>query len=77
MRPASIADLFRNGLRARQTIGTDASDDTARMYGQLMCIVGDEWPCCRDALLAWLDPANFSSDGTALHGLVELRTRLG
>ncbi len=40
-------------------------------------IVGDEWPCCRDALLAWLDPANFSSDGTALHGLVELRTRLG
>lgn len=36
-------------------------------------IVGDEWPSCRDALLAWLDPANFGSDGTALHGLAELR----
>jgi RimJ/RimL family protein N-acetyltransferase len=39
-------------------------------------IVGDEWPRCRDALLAWLDRANFASDGTALHGLAELRGRL-
>ena len=39
-------------------------------------IVDDEWPRCRDALLAWLDVANFSSDGTALHGLAELRNRL-
>jgi RimJ/RimL family protein N-acetyltransferase len=39
-------------------------------------IVGDEWPACRDALLAWLDPANFAADGTALHGLAELRGRL-
>ncbi len=23
-------------------------------------IVGDEWPACRDALLAWLAPANFA-----------------
>jgi RimJ/RimL family protein N-acetyltransferase len=38
-------------------------------------IVGDEWPPCRDAMLAWLDPANFGSDGTALHGLAELRNR--
>jgi RimJ/RimL family protein N-acetyltransferase len=38
-------------------------------------IVGDEWPSCRDALLAWLDPSNFGSDGTALHGLAELRAR--
>jgi RimJ/RimL family protein N-acetyltransferase len=37
-------------------------------------IVGDEWPRCRDALLAWLDPGNFASDGTALHGLAELRS---
>ena len=36
-------------------------------------IVGDEWPPRRDALLAWLDPSNFGSDGTALHGLAELR----
>lgn len=39
-------------------------------------IVDDEWPCCRDALLAWLEPANFAADGTALHGLAELRRRL-
>jgi len=39
-------------------------------------IVGDEWPRCRDALLAWLDPANFSADGSALHGLAELRAAL-
>jgi RimJ/RimL family protein N-acetyltransferase len=36
-------------------------------------IVGDEWPACRDALLTWLDPANFAPDGTALRGLAELR----
>jgi RimJ/RimL family protein N-acetyltransferase len=36
-------------------------------------IVGDEWPPCRDALLAWLDAANFADDGTALKGLAELR----
>lgn len=38
-------------------------------------IVGDEWPPCRDALIAWLDPANFAPDGTAQHGLAELRRR--
>lgn len=38
-------------------------------------IVGDEWPPCRDALMAWLDPANFAPDGTAQHGLAELRGR--
>jgi RimJ/RimL family protein N-acetyltransferase len=36
-------------------------------------ILDDEWPRCRDALIRWLDPANFSPDGTALHGLAELR----
>jgi RimJ/RimL family protein N-acetyltransferase len=39
-------------------------------------IIGDEWPRCRDALLAWLDPGNFAADGTALRGLAELRGRL-
>ena len=36
-------------------------------------IVGDEWPPVRDALLAWLDPANFAPDGTARRGLAEIR----
>ena len=39
-------------------------------------IVGEEWPRCRDALLAWLDPSNFSSDGTAISGLADLRAKL-
>jgi RimJ/RimL family protein N-acetyltransferase len=36
-------------------------------------ITAEEWPRCRDALLAWLDPANFAPDGTALQGLAALR----
>lgn len=37
-------------------------------------IVGDEWPSCRGALLAWLDPANFAADGTSRRGLAEIRS---
>src|SRR6185312_1687434 len=40
-------------------------------------IVGDEWPPCRDALLAWLDPANFAADGSAIQGLADLRADPG
>jgi len=36
-------------------------------------IVGDEWPRCRDALAAWLDPGNFGADGVAVRGVRELR----
>ena len=36
-------------------------------------IVGDEWPRCRDAVLAWLEPGNFATDGTALRSLADLR----
>lgn len=32
-----------------------------------------EWPRCRDTLAAWLDAANFGTDGTALRGLAEIR----
>lgn len=39
-------------------------------------IVGDEWPRARDAMLAWLDPANFGPDGTALLGMAEIRAGL-
>ncbi|MCW3477068.1 GNAT family N-acetyltransferase [Limobrevibacterium gyesilva] len=40
-------------------------------------ITDSEWPRCRDAILAWLDPANFAPDGTALRGLAEIRAGLG
>ena len=36
-------------------------------------ILEDEWPACRNALAAWLDPANFAADGTALRSLADLR----
>ena len=36
-------------------------------------ILADEWPRCAAALAAWLDPANFGPDGTALRGLAEIR----
>ena len=39
-------------------------------------ITDDEWPRCRDALLAWLDASNFAPDGTARRGLAELRAAL-
>lgn len=39
-------------------------------------ILDDEWPSCRDALRAWLDPANFAHDGTARRGLAEIRASL-
>ena len=37
-------------------------------------IVGDEWPPARNALAAWLDPSNFSPDGTALRSLAAIRS---
>jgi RimJ/RimL family protein N-acetyltransferase len=39
-------------------------------------ILEDEWPRCRDAILAWLDPASFAPDGTAKRGLAEIRAAI-
>jgi RimJ/RimL family protein N-acetyltransferase len=39
-------------------------------------ILGDEWPRCRDAILAWLAPGNFAPDGTARRGMAEIRASL-
>jgi RimJ/RimL family protein N-acetyltransferase len=36
-------------------------------------IVGDEWPRCRQALEAWLEPGNFDADGRERRSLAELR----
>jgi RimJ/RimL family protein N-acetyltransferase len=40
-------------------------------------IIEHEWPPCRDALLAWLAPANFGPDGTAKRGLAAIRAGFG
>lgn len=37
-------------------------------------ITDAEWPSRRDAILAWLAPANFAPDGTARQSLAALRT---
>ncbi|HEY0419301.1 MAG TPA: GNAT family protein [Acetobacteraceae bacterium] len=39
-------------------------------------IIDSEWPRARDAMLAWLAPANFAPDGTALRGMAEIRATL-
>jgi RimJ/RimL family protein N-acetyltransferase len=36
-------------------------------------ILAEEWPRCRDALLAWLDDANVGPDGSTRRGLAEIR----
>jgi RimJ/RimL family protein N-acetyltransferase len=36
-------------------------------------ILADEWPHRRDALLAWLDPANFDTEGNAKRSLGAIR----
>jgi RimJ/RimL family protein N-acetyltransferase len=39
----------------------------------MFSILAEEWPACRDALMAWLDPANFAADGAALRGVADIR----
>ena len=36
-------------------------------------ILADEWPSRRDAILAWLDPANAEDSGTTRRGLASFR----
>jgi len=36
-------------------------------------ILDEEWPVRRDALQAWMDPSNFSPDGTAIRSVAEIR----
>ena len=39
-------------------------------------MLGDEWPVCRNALLAWLGEANTAPDGSTRRGLAEIRAGL-
>ncbi len=63
----SIGFSFEGILRAH-TVVKGRLRDTA-----MFSIVGDEWGPCRDALLAWLAPANFDTRGNALRPLAALR----
>lgn len=67
---ARLGFVYEGTLRAHYVM-RERLRDTA-----FFSIVGDEWPPCRNALLAWLDPANFAPDGTARRGLAEIRAEL-
>ena len=60
---------YEGTLRAVQVV-KGRQRDTA-----YFSILADEWPRCRDALLAWLDDANATPDGTTRRGLAEIRQR--
>ena len=59
--------VFEGVLRAHSVV-KGRLRDTA-----MFSIVGDEWGPCRDALMAWLDPANFDAGGNARAPLASLR----
>ncbi|HYZ64560.1 MAG TPA: GNAT family protein [Acetobacteraceae bacterium] len=61
---------FEGTLRAHLIVKGRRRDTT------YYSILDDEWPRCRDALIAWLDPSNFAPDGTARRGLAEIRSGL-
>lgn len=58
---------YEGTLRAVQVV-KGRKRDTA-MYS----ILAGEWPACRLAFQAWLDPSNFAPDGTARAGLASFR----
>jgi RimJ/RimL family protein N-acetyltransferase len=65
---ARLGFTHEGTLRAHMVV-KGRERDTA-MYS----IRGDEWPARRDAILAWLDDANFAPDGTARRPLAAFRT---
>lgn len=59
--------VYEGTLRAHMTVKRRRRDTA------VYSILADEWPRCRDALAAWLEPSNFAGDGTPLRSLGELR----
>ncbi len=64
---ARLGFIYEGTLRAHSMV-KGRERDTA-MYS----ILPDEWPTRRNAMLAWLDPANFTPDGTARRSMAEFR----
>ena len=62
---------YEGTLRAHMVV-KGRRRDTA-MYS----ILAEEWPTRRDAILAWLDPANAAPDGTPRRSLAEVRATSG
>lgn len=64
----SLGFTFEGILRAHHVV-KGRRRDTA-----MFSITAEEWGRCRDALLAWLDPANFDAQGNARAALASLRS---
>jgi len=71
IRAAQRLGFLPEGVLRQHMVIKGRSRDTA-----MFSITAAEWPGCRDALNAWLAPENFGYDGTAKHGLGELRAAL-
>jgi RimJ/RimL family protein N-acetyltransferase len=69
----STRAAHRLGFRPEGVLRAERVAKGCRRDTACFSILQEEWPACRDALLAWLDPANFDADGNALRGLAELR----
>jgi RimJ/RimL family protein N-acetyltransferase len=71
LRAAARLGFVPEGLHRMHMVVKGRLRDTA-----WFSITPEEWPHCRDAMAGWLDPANFSSDGTAKRGMAEIRAGL-
>ena len=67
-RAAERLGFRHEGLLRSHTVVKGRNRDSA-----MFSITAAEWPACRDAMVAWLDPANFAPDGSARRGLASLR----
>jgi hypothetical protein len=58
------------GILRQHMIAKGRNRDTA-----YFSMLDSEWPACRRAFEAWLDPANFAADGRQRISLAELSKR--
>ncbi len=63
----SLGFTYEGELRAHYVVKGRRRDTS------MFSIVAEEWPPCREALQAWLDPANFDDQGKPRASLASLR----
>jgi RimJ/RimL family protein N-acetyltransferase len=64
---ARLGFTYEGRLRAHMVVKERLRDT------DYFSILAEEWPACRDALVAWMDDANVGPDGTTRQGLAEIR----
>ncbi len=69
----SLRAAERLGFRLEGVLRAHYVVKGRRRDSAMFSILAEEWPACRDAIAAWLDPGNFAPDGTATRGLASLR----